>query len=171
MSDTHWNRWDPSDPYTAQLMKRLEGGFDAIWHAGDVVESSVLEALEGYCRVVCVKGNCDSYLSRHLPHAVIESVERVKVAMTHGWDLPLDHAPTVVGRFPEDVQLIIHGHTHRHREQEFVRADGSRVTILNPGSVSSPRGGETAGMAELIIDGDYWEYHPCVFSEAANDDV
>jgi putative phosphoesterase len=164
MSDTHWSSWNPSDKQAAQLIETLESGFDQIWHAGDIVDLSVLEALERFCPVLAVKGNCDGFMGRHLPHSVIETVEQVKIVMIHGWDLPLDHAQTVVNRFPEDTELIIHGHTHRRRHQEYSREDGSVVTILNPGSVSSPRGGETPGMAELVIHETYWEHRVIPFS-------
>lgn len=159
LSDTHWNRWDSGDRYTLALVETLKTGFDAIWHGGDVVASDVLDTLEAVAPVVVVKGNCDTFMGRALPHSVVENVEGVKIAMIHGWDLPLGHAPTVVSRFPNDVRLIIHGHTHLRRQEDFVRADGSVVTLLNPGSVSSPRGGETAGMAELLIDGEDFQYN------------
>lgn len=156
ISDTHWSSWNLADPLVRQLEKILqEGGYDQIWHAGDVTANAVLEQLETFAPVVCVKGNCDNFLGRRLPHSVTETLEQVKIAMIHGWDLPLDHAPTVLGRFPSDVSVIIHGHTHRRRFQETV--DGG-ATIINPGSVSSPRGGETPGYGELQISGDQWEY-------------
>lgn len=158
ISDTHWNVWDPSNPEVLRFQVAMMGGYDQIWHGGDVVDGSVLEALEGLAPVRCVKGNCDSFMGRNLPHSVVETVEQVKIAMIHGWDLPLDHAPTVAARFADDVRVIIHGHTHRRRDQEVTRADGSKVTLINPGSVSSPRGGEQPGYGELLIDGSEWVY-------------
>lgn len=163
LSDTHWNGWNSGDPYTVKLVETLKTGFDAIWHGGDVVSSDVLDALEAVAPLTVVKGNCDSFLGRPLPHAVVETVEGVRIAMTHGWDLPLEHPPTVVQRFPPDVRLIIHGHTHRRRQEDYTRPDGSVVTLLNPGSVSSPRGGETPGMAELVIDGEGFQYRTISF--------
>lgn len=158
LSDTHWSSWDASDALTAKLAGRLQSGYDHVWHGGDVTGSGVLEALEAYGPVVCVKGNCDQFMSRHLPHAVTETIEGVKIGMIHGWDLPVEHAPTLISRFAGDVQIIIHGHTHQRRNQQVTRDDGSVVTIINPGSVSSPRGGETPGFGELVIDRGYWAY-------------
>lgn len=158
MSDTHWSSWDQNDPQTSGLIAALEKGYDEIWHAGDIVAGEVLEALEAFCSVVVVKGNCDGRLRRSIPHAVIEQREGVKMGMIHGWDVPLDHAPAIVARFPDDIQLIIHGHTHRRRNQTVTGPTGNPVRIVNPGSVSSPRGGETPGLGELIINGDEWEY-------------
>lgn len=158
MSDTHWRRWDPEDPAAAELDALLAGGFDAVWHGGDVVEEQVLLHLETYAPLTVVRGNCDRWFEREVPHAVVRKIEEITVAMIHGWDLPLEHLPTVVKTFPEEVDIIIHGHTHRRRRDTLTRTDGRTVTVVNPGSVSSPRGGETAGLAELLIDGKEWEY-------------
>ena len=163
ISDTHWRRWDPENESVAGLESLLEQGFDGIWHGGDVVDLSILEKLESYAPVVVVKGNCDSFFGRNLPHSVVESVEGVKIGMIHGWDIALDHLPSVAGAFPNDVDLIIHGHTHRRRREVLERPDGSLVTVINPGSVSSPRGGETPGYGILRVEGTSWEYQSCAF--------
>lgn len=158
ISDTHWDFWDPEDPFAEALLMQLQGkGYDALWHAGDVVHETVLQALEEIAPVLCVKGNCDSFFARQLPHAVRRQVEGVQVGMIHGWDLPLDHAASIVERFPENTEVIIHGHTHRRRYEEHRAAWGS-CTIINPGSVTSPRGGEEPGFGELVVNGPAWSY-------------
>lgn len=152
ISDTHWGSWDETRPECRQLKEALKG-FDGIWHAGDVVDESVLLALEELAPVVCVKGNCDGFVGRQLPHAVQRKVEEVKIGMIHGWDLPLEHTSTVVKRFPEDVAVIIHGHTH---VQRYVNHESCYV--INPGSVSQPRRGDTRGYGELVVNGPAWSY-------------
>jgi predicted phosphodiesterase len=62
-------------------------------------------------------------------------------------------------RFPDRTEVIIHGHTHRRRYQQQETAWGS-CTIINPGSVTSPRGGEEPGFGELVINGMVWSYRP-----------
>lgn len=158
MSDTHWSKWDPNDLLVQALCEKLKTGYHQIWHGGDVVDNSILLALEKFCPVICVKGNCDSFFGRDLPHSVVEKIEDVKIGMIHGWNLPLDFHPSIIEQFPDDVKVIIHGHTHRRRFQECQREDGSEVTIINPGSVSSPRGGETPSFGELVIHEAYWEF-------------
>lgn len=158
ISDTHWDLWDPTDPYAEALLRQLEGiGVQEIWHAGDVIHETVLQALEEIAPVVCVKGNCDSFFARQLPHAVRRQVEGVGLGMIHGWDLPLDHAVSIVERFPAQTEVVIHGHTHRRRYEEVPTAWGV-CTIINPGSVTSPRGGEEPGFGELVINGPVWSY-------------
>lgn len=158
LSDTHWHRWDPDNPLAAGVDAYLAGGVDAVWHGGDVVEDQVLAHLESYAPLTVVRGNCDRWFPRELPHSVIREIEGVTVAMIHGWDLPLEYLPSVVKAFSDNVEIIIHGHTHRRRRDTYTRPDGRLVTVINPGSVSSPRGGETAGLGELTIDGAQWEY-------------
>lgn len=157
VSDTHWDLWDPADPFAEAMMAGLSKGYDAIWHAGDVVHETVLVALETIAPVVCVKGNCDRYFARELPHAVRRQIDSVWVGMIHGWDLPLDHAPSIVERFPEHTELIIHGHTHKRRYEQFMAPWGA-CTIINPGSISLPRGGEEPGFGELVVNGPAWSY-------------
>jgi putative phosphoesterase len=158
VSDTHWELWDPEDPFAESLIQQLSGkDYDAIWHGGDVVHESVLVALEEIAPVVCVKGNCDTFFARQLPHAVHRQVEGVSLGMIHGWDLALQHAPSLLERFPEKIEVIIHGHTHRRRYQQEMTPWGS-CTIINPGSVTSPRGGEEPGFGELVINGPAWSY-------------
>lgn len=159
LSDTHWDEWDPEDPFAEALLAQLtDKGYQAIWHGGDVVHDSVLSALEKIAPVVCVKGNCDTFFARALPHTIHQQIEDVRVGMTHGWDIPLGHAKSVIARFPEQTDIIIHGHTHRYRYEECETPWGS-CTIINPGSVTSPRGGEQPGLGELVINGPAWSYH------------
>lgn len=158
VSDTHWSRWEAQDLLAQALTQRLrQGGYHEIWHAGDVVDESVLVALEAFAPVVCVKGNCDRFFARDLPHAVRRPVEDLQLGMIHGWDLPLDHAPSVIQSFPVPTAIIIHGHTHRERCEE-ISTDHGPVVLLNPGSVSSPRGGGEPGFGELVINGSSWSY-------------
>ncbi len=157
LSDTHWDSWAPTLPSARALMQALQKGYHQIWHAGDVVDESVLVALEEIAPVLCVKGNCDTFFGRTLPHTVHRTLENVSVGMIHGWDLPLDHAFAVVERFPDFTQVIIHGHTHKQRFEEIATPHGL-CAIINPGSVTSPRGGETPGFGELVINGPVWSY-------------
>ncbi len=158
LSDTHWNRWEPTDSLQQALSSHLSAGFDAIWHAGDTVADEVLLALEQFAPLVVVRGNCDRGLDRPLPNAVQSRVGGLKLAMTHGHLLPLDHPSMVVEAFSETTDLVIHGHTHRFRKESFQRQDGSTCWLLNPGSVSQPRGGDPPGFGILSIEDTGWEF-------------
>lgn len=158
ISDTHWSKWDETDHTTGALLTALCKGFHEIWHAGDVVHESILTTLEECCPVTCVKGNCDTFFGRNLPHQVEKQIEGVTIGMIHGWDLPLSQAAFVREAFDGEPELIIHGHTHKQRFELHHPEGENACTIINPGSVSSPRGGDSKGYGELVINGSAWSY-------------
>lgn len=158
VSDTHWTRWDESAFEASRLAKRLgQEGFQGIWHAGDVVSDQVLARLREIAPLVCVRGNCDSRLKASLPHTAFQAIEGIKLAMIHGWDLPLGHALSLVNYWKRPVDIIIHGHTHRKRF-ETIKASWGDCTIINPGSPSQPRGGEAPGFGKLLIESGSFSY-------------
>ena len=68
---------------------------DAIWHAGDVVVSELLDELAGFAPVTAVLGNNDHELVGHLPERVEEEVEGVRLAMVHDSGVTKGLPPTV----------------------------------------------------------------------------
>ncbi len=128
ISDTH-------DDMPRRLPSKLRSA-DEIWHLGDVVESYILadlEALEVPLRVVL--GNCD-YNPAWSETLTLEP-EGVLCHLVH---IPPRKAPA-------GIQLLLHGHTHMPRDY----TDALGVRWLNPGSVSSPRGGFPASFAWLEL--------------------
>ena len=57
------------------------------------------------------------------------------------------HRPEDIGTPAEDVQVVVHGHTHVPRNQVL---DG--ILYINPGSATNPRGGNKKTMARLTIE-------------------
>lgn len=141
VSDTHWHR---EDQYLEQLDHSLQG-VDLILHAGDVEEPFVLERLERIAPVQAVLGNCDRGLP--LPHSRVVEAEGRRIGLFHGWDVALERPRAVLARFPEEVELVVHGHTHKPRLEAV---EGRRV--LCPGSPSQPRGGTEPGLALLLVE-------------------
>ena len=66
---------------------------------------------------------------------------------THGHVYNENHLPPLT-----DGDALIHGHTHLLEAKEITAEDGRRIKILNPGSVSIPKGGNPATYA-LLEDG------------------
>lgn len=115
-------------------------GVDAIIHAGDVCAADVLWALEAVAPVTAVAGNCDR-------------------GPIPGWDLPLVVRVTIggvrflaihdfgdLGPIPEDVDVVVCGHSHKPREEWH-----GRVLVVNPGSASQRRSQphRTVGILEI----------------------
>jgi uncharacterized protein len=127
LADTH-NR-------LPQKIIDLAQGADEIWHLGDVCAERIWDELRAIGpRVTVVRGNCDSNLEWPL---VVDLVRG-------GLRFRLQHIPPE--RPPDDVDVVLHGHTHVPRNE---RRGG--VLFLNPGCVTRPNQGAPASVAWLEI--------------------
>jgi putative phosphoesterase len=113
----------------------LAQGADEIWHLGDVCAERIWDELRAIGpRVTVVRGNCDSNLEWPL----------VVDLLRGGLRFRLQHIPPE--RAPQDVDVVLHGHTHVPRNE---RRGG--VLFLNPGCVTRPNQGAPASVAWLEI--------------------
>src|SRR5215472_5202849 len=138
LADTH-NR-------LPEKVEELAKGADEIWHLGDVCAEMILDELHAIGpRVMVVRGNCDSNFEWPL---VVDLVR-------DGLKFRLQHvAPD---RPPDDVDVLLHGHTHVPRNERR-----GRVLFLNPGCVTRPNQGAPPSVAWLeITDGKIsWKLIP-----------
>lgn len=113
-----------------KLLKQLRG-IDLILHAGDFVEMGVLKTLEKIAKVEAVFGNMDEEeIKLKLPGKKIVQVEKVKIGLVHGSDIPWDVVRRIPSNFcKEEVNCIVYGHTHFARNEEI---EGK--LYFNPGS-------------------------------------
>lgn len=113
----------------------LAGEADEIWHLGDVCAETILDELRAIGpKVTIVRGNCDSTNEWPL---VVDLVRG-------GLKFRLQHIPP--SRLPEDVDVVLHGHTHVPRNEK--RAG---VLFLNPGCVTRPNRGAPPSVAWLTV--------------------
>lgn len=56
------------------------------------------------------------------------------------------HRPEDIGTIPDDVAVVVHGHTHIPRNQTI-----NGVLFLNPGSPTRPRGGSRKSVMRMTI--------------------
>ena len=108
---------------------------DEIWHLGDVCAESVLDELHAIGpRLTVVRGNCDSNPNWPL---VLDLVRGgLKLRLQH---VPPDHSP-------DDVDVVLHGHTHVPRHERR-----GKVLFLNPGCVTRANQGAPPSVAWLEI--------------------
>ena len=117
-----------------------------IWHLGDVCAEAILDELRAIGpRMIVVRRNCESNFDWPL---VVDLVRGgLKFRLQHV--LP-DHPP-------DDVDVLLHGHTHVPRNERR-----RRVLFLNPGCVTRPNRGAPPSVAWLeVADGKInWKLVP-----------
>lgn len=141
VSDTH-RRIDP------RIAVALDG-VDAILCAGDVVVHRDLAELELIAPVTIARGNNDATLcSGRVADVARTTIAGVRFLIVH--DLY-----TLYPR-PDDVDVIVYGHTHIPRAEWH-----GRVFVVNPGSASQPRRGSPASVSIIeIAAGGAFEHRP-----------
>lgn len=147
LSDTH-GRLDPR-AYVALVE------CDRIIHAGDICGPSILRELQTIGPVDAVLGNND------IPGDYPSDVRRFAKPV-------IDGVRFLVAHYPNDVRIsfagssavapgdpiphvCIHGHTHIPR-LEWGRAAYPARYVLNPGSVTRPRGGFPASVGKITVE-------------------
>jgi putative phosphoesterase len=127
-------------------VSEIAKGADEIWHLGDVCAESILDELRAIGpRVAVVRGNCDSNFEWPL---VLDLVRA-------GLKFRLQHIPPQES--PDDVDVLLHGHTHVSRNERR-----GRVLFLNPGCVTRPNRGSPPSVAclEIVNEKINWKLVP-----------
>ena len=144
LSDTHMPRAARALPEGCLARCRSA---DAILHAGDLIEPSVLELLRSLGPPVhAVAGNVDDAAVRALLPTRLElEFEGVRVGMIHAPGPRVGRLERLRARFP-DADAVIFGHTHTPTHEQL---DGFQ--IFNPGSPTERRRApaHTFGLAQV----------------------
>ena len=128
VADTH------SQPHagTAPALTKLAP--DAILHAGDIGELSVLDDLRAIAPVHAVRGNIDTRAAQ-LPDVLVVDVGALRILIVHiGVAGPHIRADVAKLAREEKASLIVCGHSH----VPFI-GGGKGLTVFNPGSVGPRR--------------------------------
>jgi putative phosphoesterase len=144
ISDTHMPRGTRRLP-----VERLEG-VDAILHAGDLMERSVLEELQALGPpVYAVRGNVDDgWLQARLPLQRTLELGGVRIGMLHDAGPAAGRLGRLRRRFP-DEQAVIFGHSHIPLHE--TADDGFQ--IFNPGSPTEKRRQPRHTMGYALVQG------------------
>src|SRR5262245_60892167 len=151
VSDTHLPRGARAIP--AACVERMRGA-DAILHAGDFMEPSVLAELRALGPPVhAVAGNVDRPgLHVQLPVTRIVKAEGVRIAMLHDSGPAEGRFARLRRRFP-DVHAVVFGHSH----MPLLEArDG--FAIFNPGSPTERRRAPHHTMGMATVEGERIEF-------------
>lgn len=127
-------------------------GTEAILHAGDVGDESVLIELKIHGAVYAICGNVD-YSSQQLPLTRVVDLPFGKVGMAHGHRHSTDRegrGRELLDTFaPNEARLVIFGHSHM-QHLEFRKG----VWLVNPGAAGRPRFGVMPSVCVLEWDSD-----------------
>ena len=134
VSDTHLPRGNRALP--DDCLERLAAA-DAILHAGDLIELSVLELLQAIGPPVhAIRGNVDSaQLQARLPLTRMVEADGARIAMLHDAGPADGRLARMRRRFPQ-ADAVIFGHSHVPlHESDF----DAGFQIFNPGSPTDRR--------------------------------
>jgi putative phosphoesterase len=133
-----------------RLAPRLEAA-DAILHAGDITDVSVLDDLAAFAPVHAVLGNNDHGVD--LPERRIVVLGGCAVAMVHDSGPAGGRAARLRRWFP-DADVVVFGHSHLPWDEVDGRADGHVQRHVNPGSATQRRRAPRCTVAWLdLADG------------------
>ncbi len=129
VSDTHISSYQEEFPRkAAEDLKNM----DAIIHAGDLVDLTVLDKLKSICKnVKAVYGNMDNpAVKRKLPEKEIIDAGKYKIGITHGYG-PADRLIALMKQIfkNDDVDIIVFGHSHAPMNEKI-----DNTLYFNPGS-------------------------------------
>jgi uncharacterized protein len=132
ISDTHLPRGHRALP--PACLARLSAA-DAILHAGDFIEASVLRELEALGPPVhAVRGNVDAAeLQARLPSTRVVEAAGARIAMVHDAGPAAGRLARMRRRFP-GADAVVFGHSHMPLHEE---SEG--FAIFNPGSPTERR--------------------------------
>ncbi|MDO4632606.1 MAG: phosphodiesterase [Eubacteriales bacterium] len=112
----------------------------------------VITMLNEHKNAICtVRGNCDCEVDQMvlefpiLADYALLDLGKARMYATHGHVFNENHLPPLLAG-----DILIHGHTHLYEAKKV-----SDITILNPGSVSLPKGGNPHTYA--ILDEDVFQ--------------
>ena len=125
LSDTH-GYLDPT------IFEHFED-CDELWHAGDIGEGSVLEALKQFKPLRAVYGNIDnSILQQSLPEDIWMDCEGLSVWITHIGGAPPNYNPRIKKLLKEKApDVFICGHSHILRVK---KDEKHNMLYVNPGA-------------------------------------
>jgi putative phosphoesterase len=105
---------------------------DLVLHAGDLLQTSVLDELSAYAPILAVRGNVD-LPEVDLPETLEFSFGGAKIAMIHDSGRKEGRRKRLKKRFPE-ARIVVFGHSH----VPFLE-DEDGLLLLNPGSPTDRR--------------------------------
>jgi putative phosphoesterase len=145
LSDTH-GYLDP------RIFEHLKG-CNEVWHAGDIGDVSVADALQDFKPFRAVYGNIDDInIQVRYPEDLFFECEEVKVWLTHIGGSPPNYNPRIKKILRQQIpDLFICGHSHILR----IKRDSAlnNMLYLNPGAAGNQGFHSMRTIVRFVIDG------------------
>jgi hypothetical protein len=128
--------------HLANLLATVESkfqGVDEIWHAGDWQNPEVLSGLAKLATLTVVNGNAPD--DNRYPGQVRLRIESLEIGMVHRPPGPADP-------WAAQLDICIHGHTHRWRDEVV-----GRTRFINVATPTAPGPNQPRTIGILTIDG------------------
>lgn len=106
---------------------------------------------------IFIQGNCDRYGGNELRKNAVFELNDHKFFCTHGHSVGVNYGlqNLIYTAMENDCDIALYGHTHTPFDDTFEsEAAGTGVRILNPGSISLPRGGSRKSYMVMTFDDD-----------------
>lgn len=130
-----------------KVAEKKYGKIQYVIHAGDIEsrQNCYYEKIAG-CPVYIVRGNNDY---NDNPVEIVTDIGGLKIFVTHGhkYGVYLGLQNLYYAAKERQADIAIYGHTHH---ADYVEADVMK--IVNPGSLTEPRGSKNGSFAMLIIE-------------------
>lgn len=145
ISDTHRNL---SKVY--RVINDIQKHIDGVIHCGDITDDvDILKSQYKDIQFYNVRGNCDYYSG--VPDEQIFVIGGKKIFATHGHNYGVNYnIDRLCYRAMEiGADVCLYGHTHIPLIENY-----NGIVILNPGSLSAPRGGSKPSYGIITIEGE-----------------
>ena len=129
---------------------------DAVIHAGDIIDLSVLAILKQFGEVYTVSGNMDpGTVKSSLPEKLVVKLADFNIGIIHGSGAPDGLSSRVRQKFSgEKVDGIVFGHSH----QPYDRVEDG-ILMFNPGSALDTRFAAERAIGILHLEEVIWGEH------------
>ncbi|QZY54056.1 metallophosphoesterase [Crassaminicella profunda] len=147
MSDTH-GKIELAEYIIAKIEE-----IDLLIHLGDYYPDALALGKNMNLKVVGVKGNCDR---AEIENEKVLDLGEYKLFLTHGhqYGVKSNLSRIYYKGLEEGCNIVLFGHTHMP-----VNIKHEDVLIMNPGSLTSPRGGSKASYGIIEMDGKNMKSH------------
>ena len=132
---------------------------DMLIHLGDVEADTeeIRRWLGASIPAIFVQGNCDRYAGKELKKVSVFDLNDHRFYCTHGHNqgVSMGIQNLIYSAMENDCDIALYGHTHMPLDdtyEGFGGVGGTGVRILNPGSISLPRGGSKKSYMVMTFD-------------------